>query len=182
MLHPKKYKPGLVKRVWIPKPNSNKLRPLGLPIITDRALQTLVALVLDPVVEEISDKYSYGFRKFRSAIDAISRVRFLSDKIYSPKFILDVDIANCFDTLSHDFINKKLEPILCSMGKGFIKKWLKAGIVEKGVITYPKAGTPQGGAISPLLCNLCLNGIDEIVRPNMPQNMNSKEYKALKGC
>jgi RNA-directed DNA polymerase len=90
--------------------------------MTDRAMQTLVALVFDPVVEEISDKYSYGFRKFRSTTDAISRVRFLSDKIYSPKFILDVDIENCFDTLSHDFINKELEPILFSVGRDFVKE------------------------------------------------------------
>jgi RNA-directed DNA polymerase len=90
--------------------------------MVDRATQTLISLVLDPVVEEISDKFSYGFRKHKSAHDAISRVRYLCDKIYSPKFVLDVDIENCFDTLSHYFINKNLEPILCPIGKRFIKK------------------------------------------------------------
>jgi RNA-directed DNA polymerase len=70
----------------------------------------------------MSDKYSYGFRKYKSTHDAVARVRYLSDKSYSSKFILDVDIENCFDTLSHEFINKKLDPILCSVGKLFIKK------------------------------------------------------------
>jgi RNA-directed DNA polymerase len=93
-----------------------------------------------------------------------------------------LDIKNCFDTLSHNFISQTVKPILPSIGKSFIEKWLKAGIIEKNVITYPKAGTPQGSVISPILCNLCLNGIDEIVRPKMPINTNSKEYKALKGC
>jgi RNA-directed DNA polymerase len=181
VLHPKKYKPNIVKRVWIPKPDSDKLRPLGIPTMSDRALQTLISLVLDPVVEELSDRYSYGFRKHKSAHDAISRIRFLTDKNYSPEWILDVDIENCFDELSHDFINEKLRPILFSVGRSFVKGWLKAGIVDKGVLTYPKAGTPQGGVISPILCNLCLNGVDSVVRPNNPKP-NTKEYKALRGC
>jgi RNA-directed DNA polymerase len=93
-----------------------------------------------------------------------------------------LDIKNCFDTLSHNFISQTVKPILPSIGKSFIEKWLKAVIIEKNVITYPKAGTPQGSVISPILCNLFLNGIDEIIRPNIPKNKNSKEYKALKGC
>jgi len=88
----------------------------------DRATQTLVSLVLDPVVEEISDRYSYGFRKHKSAHDAVSRVRFLIDKSKSSKFILDVDIKNCFDTISHEFIIKELDPLLCGVGKTFINK------------------------------------------------------------
>lgn len=181
VLHPKKYKPKLIKRVWIPKPGSGELRPLGIPTMVDRAAQTLISLVLDPVVEEISDRYSYGFRKHKSAHDAITRVRFLLDKRSSAKFVLDVDIKNCFDDISHKFIMKELDPILCGIGKTFIKSWLEAGIIEKGVITYPKTGTPQGGVISPILCNLCLNGVDNVVRPNKPK-YDSTEYKALSGC
>lgn len=181
VLNPKKYKPKIVKRVWIPKPNSDDLRPLGIPTMEDRTVQTLISLVLDPIAEELSDQYSYGFRKHKSTHDAVSRVRYLTDKSYSPKWILDVDIKNCFDTLSHDFINKELEPILFSIGKRFIKNWLKTGIVDKGSITYPKSGVPQGGVISPILCNLCLNGVDSIIRPNNPK-VNTKEYKNLRGC
>jgi RNA-directed DNA polymerase len=95
---------------------------LGIPNKIDRATQTLISLTLDPVVEEMSDKYSYGFRKHKSTQDAVTRVRYLSDKSYSSKFILDVDIENCFDTLSHEFINKSLKPILCNVGRSFIKK------------------------------------------------------------
>lgn len=181
ILHPKKYKPKLIKRVWIPKPDSDELRPLGIPTMDDRAVQTLISLVLDPVAEELSDQYSYGFRKHKSVHDAVHRVRFLIDKSYSPKWILDVDIKNCFDTMSHEFINKEVKPILFSVGRNFIKDWLITGIVEKGTITHPKAGTPQGGVISPILCNLCLNGVESIVRPNNPK-VNTKEYKALRGC
>jgi RNA-directed DNA polymerase len=181
LIHPKKYKPNLIKRIWIPKQDSDDERPLGIPTMEDRALQTLISLVLDPVCEELSDRYSYGFRKHKSAHDAISRVRFLTDKSYSPEWILDVDIENCFDTLSHDFINKEVKPILFNIGRNFIKGWLKAGVLEKGAIKYPKAGAPQGGVISPILCNLCLNGVDSIVRPDNPK-VNTKEYKALRGC
>jgi RNA-directed DNA polymerase len=87
----------------------------------DRATQTLISLVLDPVVEEISDRYSYGFRKYKSAHDAITRVRFLLDKKSSAKFVLDVDIKKCFDNISHEFIMKELDPLLFSIGKIFIK-------------------------------------------------------------
>jgi RNA-directed DNA polymerase len=180
-IKPKKYKPKLIKRIWIPKPNSDKQRPLGIPTMEDRAVQTLISLVLDPVCEELSDQYSYGFRKHKSVHDAVSRVRFITDKSYSPEWVLDVDIENCFDTLSHDFINEKVKPILFNIGRNFIKRWLKAGIVEKGAIIRPKAGTPQGSVISPILCNLCLNGVDSIVRPDNPK-VNTKEYKALRGC
>lgn len=75
--------------------------------------------------------------------DAVSRVRYLCDKPYSPEWVLDVDIENCFDTLSHDFINKEIEPLLLNVGRSFIQSWLKAGIVEKGNITYPKAVVPR---------------------------------------
>jgi RNA-directed DNA polymerase len=88
----------------------------------DRAAQTLVSLLLDPVVEEISDRFSYGFRKYRSAHDAVNRVRFLLDKKDSPKFVLDVDIKQCFDNLSHEFIMKELDPLLCKFGKTFIER------------------------------------------------------------
>jgi RNA-directed DNA polymerase len=95
---------------------------LGIPTKIDRATQALILLVLDPIVEETSDRYSYGFRKYRSTHDAVTRVRSLTDKIHSSKFILDVEIEDCFDTMSHEFINKKLEPMLCNVGKLFIKK------------------------------------------------------------
>jgi RNA-directed DNA polymerase len=104
------------------KTNSDDLKPLGIPTMIDRATQTLISLIFDPVVEEISNRYSYAFKKHKSAYDAINRVRFLIDKRSSPKFVLDVDIKKCFDTMSHEFIMKELDPILCSIGKIFIKR------------------------------------------------------------
>jgi RNA-directed DNA polymerase len=121
VLHFKKYKPNLIKRIRIPKQDSDKLRPLGIPTMLDRALQALIVLSIDPIVEEISDRHSYGFRKHRSAHDAVNRVRSLLDKRTSPKYILDVDIENCFDTISHDFILNELKFILCSPGRTLIK-------------------------------------------------------------
>jgi RNA-directed DNA polymerase len=156
------------------------MRPLGISTIRDRALQALVLLAFDPIIEEKSDPFSYGARKFRSPHDAINRLRSILNKPNSPKFVLDVDIEKCFDNLSHEFIESEIEPILCTVGKNYIKKWLKAGIVDAGVITYPTKGVPQGGVISPALCNMSLNGVDKIVRPNLPK-VGDKGYRKLKG-
>jgi RNA-directed DNA polymerase len=87
----------------------------------DRALQALVVLSIDPIVEEISDRHSYGFRKYRSPTDAINRIRSLLDKPNSSKYVLDVDIKSCFDTISHDFILNELKFILCSAGRHLIE-------------------------------------------------------------
>jgi RNA-directed DNA polymerase len=88
----------------------------------DRAIQAVVSLSLDPVIEETSDNHSYGSRKFRSPHDAINRTRHILDKPKSARFILDVDIKQCFDNLSHEFIMKELESKLCNTGKVFIKE------------------------------------------------------------
>lgn len=175
------YQANNIKRVWISKPNSTELRPLGIPTILDRTAQMLVLLAFDPIIEEISDRYSYGARLHRSPHDALLRLRQIINKPTSPKWVWDVDISKCFDNISHEFIESKIDPILCNTGKTLIKKWIKAGIVEKGAITYPSAGTPQGGVISPLLCNMTLNGIDELIRPDYPR-IGTKMYKQLSGC
>jgi RNA-directed DNA polymerase len=79
-------------------------------------------------------------------------------------WIWDVDLKNCFDTISHEFLEVKTKEYLCPIGQRFLCKWLKAEIFEKGVIVKPTCGIPQGGVISPILCNITLNGLEEVVR------------------
>jgi len=159
-----KLKVGLIKRVWIPKTNSLELRPLGIPNIIDRALQELILMSLDPIIEQKSDLHSYGFRKYRGTWDAMTRLRQVLDKPSSPRWVWDVDISDCFNQISHEFIIKELNKVLYSKGTKLVLKWVKAGIIDKGIITLPSKGIPQGGVISPLLCNIVLNGLESVVR------------------
>lgn len=173
------YKASLVKRVWIEKTNSEELRPLGIPTMHDRSLQALVLLCLDPIVESQSDHHSYGSRLFRSAHDAIQRIRTLLDKVIRPLWIWDADIAKCFDEISHSFLEKQLKILLSKKGNEYVSKWLKAGVMDKGSINYPTKGTPQGSIISPILCNIALNGLENIVRPGLPRNSDRTSRKYI---
>lgn len=175
------YKADKIKRVWIPKTNSNKLRPLGIPTLRDRALQMLVLMSMDPIVEETSDLHSYGSRKYRGTHDAILRLRHLLDKKASPMWIWDVDLENCFDTISHDFLINKTKEYICPFGHKYLCKWLKAEIVEKGCVIKPTQGIPQGGVISPLLCNISLNGLEHVVRQGVTSHKTTLGKK-LTGC
>lgn len=166
--NPNKYKSSPLKRVMIPKNNSLELRPLGIPTMTDRAAQAVYHLALDPVVETKSDNFSFGFRKNRSQHDAISYIRTLLDKTHSPEFILETDIAKCFDKISHDYIMKSCP--ICH--KHVLKEWLKSGYIFENKLYKTEEGTPLlfevGGIISPLLCNLALNGLEKIIRQEFP--------------
>jgi RNA-directed DNA polymerase len=181
LLEMKNYKADPVIRVYIPKPNTDKWRPLGIPTMRDRCYQALHHLILDPVVEEKSDLTSYGFRRNRSTADAINRIYHILRQNGGRKrwsyWVWDADIEKCFDEISHEFLLKTL-------AKGHVwdtkpyEQWLKAGVKDKGVIIYPEKGTPQGGIISPLLCNVALNGLDKIIRPykNRPNSVQDKKH------
>jgi RNA-directed DNA polymerase len=127
-------------------------------------------------------EHFYGYRKGRSPLQAIA---FLSKSIGlsdpSKFHLVKINIEKCFDNISHDFIIREIKPISCGVNQILIRKWLKTGIVERGITFYPKKGVPQGGVISSLLCNLALNGIDEIIRPNLPR-IATKDYRNLSGC
>ncbi len=145
------------RRVWIDKPGKAEKRPLGIPTMYDRALQALVKLALEPEWEAKFEGNSFGFRPGRSAHDAIEAI--FNSVRYKAKFVLDADIAQCFDRIDHNALLKKLNtfPILRQQ----IKSWLKSGVMDKGVFSETEKGTPQGGVISPLLANIALHGFEE---------------------
>ena len=154
-LSDKRYKAKPLRRVYIPKPGSAKKRPLSIPTMHDRAMQTLYALALSPVAEATADPRSFGFRKYRSAHDACEYAFACLSTKDSAQWVLEGDIKGCFDNISHDWL---LENIL--MDKTILKQFLKAGFVYNRHLNPNKAGTPQGGIISPLLANMTLDGLE----------------------
>jgi RNA-directed DNA polymerase len=148
------------RRVWIPKPGKEEKRPLGIPTIKDRALQALVKLALEPEWEALFEPNSYGFRPGRSCHDAIGAI---FDAIkQKPKYVLDADIAKCFDKIDHQQLLKKLNTFPTMSRQ--IKAWLKAGVIDTGRMFNTSEGTPQGGTISPLLANIALHGMEERIK------------------
>lgn len=145
-----------VRRVWIPKPGKDERRPLGIPTMRDRALQSLIALALEPEWEARFTSGMYGFRKGRSAHDAIANIR--SSIQFSPKWVLDADIEKFFDRVDHQALIGKLNTF--PQMQDAIGRILKAGILEGNVMTNPDEGTPQGGPLSPLLANIVLCGLE----------------------
>jgi RNA-directed DNA polymerase len=186
------YKTGGTRRVWIPK-GTNEKRPLGIPSCLDRCVQALVVLALDPIIEATADIHSYGFRKGRSGAHAMARIRHILDKDQGPRFVLEADIAKCFDHISHEFILKKSAQVMCQSGQQLIRKFLTDRVYEAGVRSYiPREGTPQGGVISPILSNMALDGLEGAVRgsriANRPQRLTgpsnglkSEQFALLKG-
>lgn len=153
-----------IRRVWLPKPGKKELRPVGIPVISDRAKQALAKLALEPEWEAKFEPNSYGFRLGRSAMDAIKAI-FLGLHHDTPKWVFDADIRKCFDKIDHDALITKIDTF--PLMKRQIAAWLKAGVMEgyantsKEFSVYPsEKGTPQGGVISPLLANIALHGLE----------------------
>jgi len=148
------------RRVNIPKPGTTETRPLGIPTINDRALQALVKLALEPEWEAKFEPNSYGFRPGRSCHDAIGAI-YLSIR-QKAKYVLDADIAKCFDRIDHKALLSKIHtyPTLNRQ----LKTWLKAGYCVGNELFPTNEGTPQGGVISPLLANIALHGMEERVK------------------
>ena len=122
-------------------------------------------MALDPVAEMTADPHSYGFRRERSTADAIEQVRNVLGRKASPKWVLEGDIKGCFDNISHEWLMKNVK-----MDKRMLKKFLKAGYLEKGELFPTDEGTPQGGVISPILANLTLDGIEDILKAKYWRN------------
>ena len=151
-----------IRRVWIPKPGKKEKRPLGIPVMRDRAAQSLVKAALEPEWESRFEHNSYGFRPGRGAHDAIEAI--FNAIRYKAKYVLDADIAKCFDKINHDKLLNKLNtfPKL----RRQIRAWLKADICDfaKHEKTPNQEGTPQGGVISPLLANIALHGMEQRIK------------------
>jgi RNA-directed DNA polymerase len=152
------------RRVWIPKSGTDEKRPLGIPVMWDRALQALLKLVIDPEWEAKFEPNSYGFRPGRSAHDAIEAIH--TAICQKTKYVLDADIAKCFDRINHQKLLAKLNtfPLFARV----IKQWLTSGVLDEGKLFPTNEGTPQGGVISPLLANIALHGLEDTILGSFP--------------
>jgi group II intron reverse transcriptase/maturase len=154
-----RYRAPSVRRVHIPKGDGSKTRPIGIPTLEDKVLQCGVKMILEAVYEQDFVDCSYGFRPGRSARQAV-QVLWQTLMDYKGGWVLEVDIERFFDTLDHAHLRSFLDRRVQDKGlRRLIGKWLKAGVLEQGVVLHPDAGTPQGGVISPLLANVYLHEV-----------------------
>jgi RNA-directed DNA polymerase len=155
-----------VRRVWSPKPDTTEQRPLGIPVMADRALQALAKAVLEPEWEARFEPNSYGFRPGRSCHDAIEAI--FTALGHKANYALDADIATCFDRMNHAARLTKVHssPSL----RRQLQAWLKAGVLDHGQLFPTEEGTMHGGNRSPLLANIALHGLETVIVQTFPRS------------
>lgn len=156
------YRPQSVRRVHIPKPGTKDTRPLGIPTVRDRVVQTAVVKVIEPIFERDFAEHSYGFRPGRGCKDALRRVDQLLKAGYT--YVVDADLKSYFDTIPHDRLLDRLRTKI-SDGRllRLIESFLTAGILDGMQQWQPTAGAPQGAVLSPLLSNVYLDPLDHLL-------------------
>jgi RNA-directed DNA polymerase len=157
------YQPAAIRREWIPKPGSQEKRPLGIPTVRDRVVQKALLATIEPIFERDFAEQSYGFRPGRGCKDALRRVDQLLKRGYG--WVVDADLKSYFDTIPHEPLLERIaEKVADGRVLELIGKYLQQGVLENMRYWQPKAGTPQGAVISPLLSNIYLDPLDQLMK------------------
>ena len=153
------YRPLPARRVFIPKPGANEQRPLSIPAVRDRIVQAAVKIVLEPVFEADFLPCSFGFRPRRGQHDALQVV--IDEAWRGRRWVVETDIANCFEAIPKEKLMQAVEERVADQSVlKLLRVILRAGVMDAGVVRHSVTGTPQGGVISPLMCNVYLHRID----------------------
>jgi group II intron reverse transcriptase/maturase len=154
-----RWRPLPARRVFIPKPASGEKRPLSIPTVRDRIVQAATKIVLEPVFEADFAPCSFGFRPKRSAHDALQVL--IDESWRGRRWVVETDIANCFEAIPFEKLMQAVQERVCDQGVlRLLRAMLRAGVMHENTVRRPVSGTPQGGVISPLLCNVYLHRLD----------------------